>query len=85
MTIEQFRQQIKSLDLEARKQPKREVLNILCYGGTLFTLSYAEIHRLQDVQELAARKETCLQQRGHANTQQFKQMLCEAGFYREAQ
>jgi hypothetical protein len=83
MTIEQFRLQLRTLDLEARKQPKREVLNILCYGGTLFEITYAEIYQLQDIQELATRKEQCLQQRGQANTRQFKEMLVEAGFYRE--
>lgn len=83
MTIQEFRQQLKTIDLEAHKQPKREALNIVCYGGTLFTLTYAEIYRLQDIQELVARKETCLQQRGQANTRQFKEMLAETGFFRE--
>lgn len=85
MTIEQFRQQITTIDLEARKQPKREVLNIVCYGGTLFTLTYAEIYRLQDVQELVARKNDCLQQRGQGNTRQFAQMLRNSGYFQEAQ
>lgn len=83
MIIEQFRKQLKTIDLEARKQPKREVLDILCYGGPLFTLTYAEIYHIQDVQELVARKNECLQRRGQANTRQFKEMLVEAGFFRE--
>lgn len=81
MNIQEFRQQIKTIDLEARKQPKREVLNILCYGGPLFTLTYAEIYHIQDIQELIARKEACLQQRGKANTRQFAEMLCDSGYY----
>jgi hypothetical protein len=83
MTIEQFRQQLKTIDLEARKQQKRDVLNLLCYGGTLFSITYAEIYHLQNVQELVARKNECLQLRGQANTRQFKEMLVEAGFFRE--
>jgi len=56
MTTTEFKRQIKATGMEVRKRRKIEVFDVLYQGNEIFSVTFAELHPLTDIDELLARK-----------------------------
>ncbi len=83
MNIETFRNNIKAAGLETRKKRNFEAIEIIWCDYPFVVTSYADIHQLQDVSSILTQVKTRKSEIGKASTRQFKEMLYEAGFFRQ--
>jgi hypothetical protein len=83
MNIEAFRQSIKSAGLETRKKRNFEAIEIIWSDYPIVSVPYADIHQLQDVSSTLAQVKQRKSEIGKASTRQFKEMLIDAGFFRQ--